>query len=156
MLKDKFVEKYGKAQTAIKASGNEKWIKSVTVTTTPLPDSQAISLNANFTYSSYYPFEGAKKEGRNYVWSSPHGESIGRQDLAGYAPPKTAPYVCLKYLINYDVTERSKTQWTVSVREDKYPRIAFLLNLIYACPCILKDMTIDEKGLSGTVLLDMT
>jgi len=156
MLKDKFIEKYSEEQDGIRKKGYEKWLKSVTVTTVPVPDSQAMSINVHFTYSSYYPFEGAKKEGKNYIWTSLYGQTLGRQDLDRFPLSKVGPYVCLKYLINYDVTERSKTQWVVLLKEDKYPRIAFLLNLIYDCPCIVKDMTIDEKGLSGTVLLDIT
>jgi hypothetical protein len=155
MLKNSFLEFYGVAQESVRNGSNEKWLKNVTVSTAPAADNQSISLNANFTYCSFYPFEGARREGKTYVWTSPQGFSLGRQDLGKYAT-KVSPQVCLKYLISYDVTERTKTYWSVSLKEEKSSKIAFLLNLIYNCPCIIKDMTIDEKGMSGTVLLDVT
>ena len=152
MLKDKFIEKYSDVQKEINRSGHEKWLKSVTLNTTPAPDRQAIAVN--FTYASYYPFEGAKKEGNTYSWTRPYGESLSRENLKSFSPPPVGPYVCLKYLIHYPVTERAGSKWTVSLKEDKYPRIVFLLNLMYACPCAIKEMTINDKGLSGTVVLD--
>ena len=156
MLKDMFIEKYGAIQDEISSSGNEKWLKNVTLTTAPTPDRQGIS--ANFTYASYYPFDGAKKEGNIYVWTLPYGESLSRQNLAEFTQSRVTPYVCLKYLINnYTVTERSANKWTISLKESKYPRISFILNLIYDCPCIIKDMAIDGSGgLSGTVIIDAT
>ena len=155
MLKDGFIENYGAAQESIRKRGSEKWLKSVSVSTAPGADGHSVSLTANFTYSSFYPFEGSRKEGKTYVWTAPQGLSLGRQDLDRYVN-KVSPRVCLKYLINYDVTERTKTFWSISVKEEKSSRIAFLLNLIYSCPCVIKDMTIDEKGMSGSVLLDAT
>jgi hypothetical protein len=156
LLKDRFIEKYAEVQDTVRKRGHEEWLKSVSVSTAPAPESQAMTVNVTFTYSSYYPFAGAKKEGKTYVWTSTYGEKLGREALAQHGDSKAGPYVCLKYFINYDVIERSKTQWTVSLKEDKSPRVAFLLNLIHSCPCIVRDMMIDDKGLSGTVLLDVT
>ena len=155
MLKDKFIEKYGEAEREVKWSGSEKWLKNVTLTIAPTPDRQSIS--ANFIYASYYPFNGAKKEGNIYVWTSPYGESFSRQNVAEFTRSLVSPYICLKYLINYTVTERAGNKWTVLLKEDKYSRISFLLNLIYECPCSIKEMTIDANGgLSGTVVIDTT
>ena len=154
MLKDRFIQKYSEVQRDIDGSKHEKWLERVTLTSASTRDRESIAVN--FKYASYYPFEGAKREGNAYSWTVPYGQSLARADLKDATPPPVAPYVCLKYLIHYPVTERSGDRWTVSLKEDKYPRIAFLLNLIYNCPCAIKELTIDDKGLSGTVILDGT
>jgi hypothetical protein len=152
MLKDKFIEKYSEVQREISGSGHEKWLKSVTLTTAPTPDRESIAVS--FTYASYYPFEGAKQDGNEYSWTRPYGESFSRENLKSFSASPVGAYVCLKYLIHYPVSERTGNKWTVSLKENKYPKIAFLLNLIYNCPCAIKDMRIDDKGLSGTVVLN--
>ncbi len=152
LLKDKFIEKYGDVGSEISRSAGQKWLKSLTLTTSGSHDRQMLS--ANFVYSSFYPFSGAKREGNAYVWTLPYGESLSRADLKEFSSSPVSPYVCLKYLLNYTVMERTGDNWTLSIKESKYPRITFLLNLIYDCPCAVKEMTMDEKGLSATVVLE--
>lgn len=153
MLKEKFIQRYSDVQKEISRSGGEKWLKNVALTSAPTPDRQSISVN--FTYASFYPFEGAKKEGNIYTWTRPYGESLSRDNLKSFVSSPAGSHVCLKYFINYPITERGAgNRWTVSLKETQYPKIVFLMNLIYDCPCAVKDMTIDEKGLSGTVIID--
>lgn len=152
MLKNKFIEKYSEVLSELDAANGEKWLKGVTLTTTPTPDRQAIAVT--FNYASFYPFQGAKKDGNGYTWAKPYGESFSREDLKAFSRASAGPYVCLKYFINYPVSERVGNRWTISLKEEKHSRIVFLMNLIYSCPCAIKDLSIDEKGLSGTVVVD--
>ena len=154
MLKDRFITKYGEIQEELRRSNTEKRLKNITFTTVPNPDGQTMS--ANFTYASYYPFVGSKKEGNNYIWSKSYTERLTRQDLSKYAPAPAAADVCMRYFLKYEVTERTTDHWTLSLKEPKHPRIAFLMNLLYECPSVIKDMTIDDNGLSGTVFVDAT
>jgi len=90
ILKNSFIEFYGEAQENVRNRSNEKWLKNVTVSTAPAADNQSISLNANFTYCSFYPFEGARKEGKTYVWTSPQGLASGGR-ISANMPPKSHP-----------------------------------------------------------------
>jgi len=150
--KNIFISKFADAQDEVAGSRGEKWLKRVVAKTEQNPDGQSILVDVTFTYNSYYPFTGSKKEGKEYVYTRSYNERLTRQDIGRYQISDTGLETCLKYLINYDVVERSPQWWLISLKEEKYPRVVFLLRVLSRCPCVIKDMSIDGSGgMSGTV-----
>lgn len=151
-LKDKFIEKYAQVQVGVEKDAS-KWLRNAQVRT--IKETHSVSTDVNFTYASFYPYVNHRKEGNEYIWSNPHGEKLGREELGGYSSygAETSSYHCLKYLINYEVAERMSDRWIVQLQEKKHDRIVFLLNLIQKCPCLIRELAIDKNGMSATLEL---
>lgn len=151
MAKKEMIKKYTEAAEEL-ASRDDQWLKKFEAKF--IQGTLDVKSDAILTYESFYPFSGAKKEGGLYSWAKSQGASFGRDKIEKGQAETKGSFVCLKYFINYEVTERRGKKWTVTLKEKDYPKITFLLNLIYRCPCIIKDMSIDENGLVATVVVD--
>ncbi len=151
-LKDNFIDKYAEIQAGVEKD-KTKWLRTVQART--IKEAQAVSIDASFTYASYYPYANFRKEGKEYIWTNPLGEKLGREDLDRYSSygAEVSSYYCLKYFINYEVTERSSDRWIVQMQEKQHDKIVFLMNLIQKCPCLIRELSIDKNGMNATVEL---
>ncbi len=151
VVKEEFLKHYTEVVDGVIASHGDKWLQNLQFKTTLSP--QNVEGDTVFTYASFYPFSGSKKQGNGYEMTESYSNKLARQDMSRYIPPDVEPYVCLKYLIHYDVTGRVGDSWTVIIREKDYGRILFVLNLLQRCPCVIRDMTVDKGGMDATVAI---
>ena len=152
VLKDKFINKYAEVQSDVEKD-KTRWLKNIQAKT--IKETHAVSTDVSITYASYYPHINYKKEGKEYVLTDLSGEKLGREVLDMYSSygAEVNFHHCLKYLINYEITERSSDRWVVHLQEKQYDKIVFLLNLIQKCPCLIRDIAIDRNGMNATVEL---
>ncbi len=123
-------------------SGTEKVFSAVQASASSTD--MAVTARLTVKFISFYPFEGAVKEGDHYSWDKNVSIEKGRPDIAAGSYREGA--VCLGEMLKggWDVTQRSGDVWHLKLADNSYSNFIHKVNTGVGCQVSLKSLTLTQ------------